>query len=280
MRLGVHVSIAGSIDQAVVRAAELGCNTFQIFLSSPHSWNKAEIASETVDAFRKLYKKYEMTGAVAHSIYLINLATKNTFNLDKSIQSIINNLEVAEKLGLSGLVVHIGSYKDSNPEEGLNTAINSIKQILDNSSSTTPLLLENTAGAGNLIGKTIEELASITNAIDSERVGVCIDTAHAFESGYEIHEEEGLDEFVDKIDRLIGIDKLKAIHLNDSITRLGSNLDRHEEFGKGELGMDGMTRIINHPKLKDIPFIMETPQIKKGEAGKELVDMVRSLQKS
>jgi len=280
MKLGIHVSISGGIDQAVLRAADLGCNTFQIFLSSPHSWNKAEINEDAISLFKSLYKKHEMENAVAHSIYLINLATTNLYNLDKSINSLIADLELINKLGISALVTHIGSCRDSDSKTGINTAIDSIQKVLSKSDASSCLLLENTAGAGNLIGDSVEELAEIIAAVDSEKIGICIDTAHAFESGYRLNEEKGLNDFIEKIDKLIGLDKLKAIHLNDSITPLGSNRDRHEEFGLGMIGEEGMTRIIKHPALKNLPFIMETPQIKKGESGKELVDRVRTLQKA
>lgn len=142
-----------------------------------------------------------------------------------------------------------------------------------------PLLLENTAGAGSLVGKNFKELGSILNSVDSNRLGVCLDTAHAFEYGYDIRENGGLESMIKEIEDNIGIGKLKAIHLNDSLTDFSSNRDRHAEYGEGLIGEEGLTRLINHPKLKHLPFIMETPKLKNGELGRDFIEHIRSLQK-
>lgn len=277
MKLGVHVSSSGSIDLAIDRALALGCNTFQIFISNPRGWRPTIISNDDIEKFKLKYSAAKIEGAVAHSIYLINMASPNDFLREQSINSLISGLVNTERLGLSGLVTHIGSHQGDGLETGTNRVVISLNQILSDTTCCAMLLLENTAGAGNLVGKTIEEIGNIIKLVDHQRLGFCLDTAHAFEFGYELNTEEGLEKIINLIEKHIGLEKLCAIHLNDSMTELGSNRDRHETYGHGLIGEEGLTRIINHPKLRDKPFIMETPEIGKGVAGKELVDHVRSL---
>ncbi len=279
MKLGVHVSSAGKIDQAVDRAVALGCNTFQVFISNPRGWRPTMIPDTDVRNFKEKYQKTSMQGAVAHAIYLINLASPNSYLREQSIESLISSLVNVERLGLSGLVTHIGSHQGDGLEIGISRVVESLDQILTDTTCCAMLLLENTAGAGNLVGKTIKEIGDILRKADSERLGFCLDTAHAFEYGYELNTAAGLEALVTEIEKEIGLDKLRAIHLNDSMTDLGSNRDRHETFGKGFIGEEAMVRIINHPKLRDKPFIMETPEINKGESGRQIVNHVRSLWK-
>lgn len=277
MKLGVHVSSSGNFDLAVDRAVSLGCNTFQIFVSNPRGWKPTVISEKDAELFKIKYHAAHMEGAVAHSIYLINLASSNEYLREQSIESLISGLINTEKLGLTGLVTHIGSHQGDGLEDGTSRVVDALNQVLTETTCCAKLLLENTAGAGNLIGKTIKEIGEIIRQVDSDRLGFCLDTAHAFEFGYELHTAKGLDDLVSEIDREIGLDRLYAIHLNDSMTELGSNRDRHETYGRGHIGEEAMTRIINHPKLREKPFIMETPEIKSGEAGKEIVDHVRNL---
>ena len=277
MKLGVHVSSSGKIDQAVDRAVALGCNTFQIFISNPRGWRPTIISQNDVDAFKLKYKAANIQDAVAHSIYLINMASPNEYLREQSIESLLSGLVNTERLGLAGLVTHIGSHQGDGLEVGTKRVVDSLHQILLDTTCCAMLLLENTAGAGNLVGKTITEIGEIIRQVDNKRLGFCLDTAHAFEFGYELNTAIGLEKLVSEIDKEIGLDKLCAIHLNDSMTELGSNRDRHETYGRGLIGEEALTRIINHPKLRDKPFIMETPDIGKGLAGKETVDFVRSL---
>lgn len=277
MLLGVHVSSSGNIDLAVDRAVDLGCNTFQIFISNPRGWKPTLIPEKDVENFKSKYIKAKISGAVAHSIYLINLASPNEYLREQSIESLISGLINVERLGLTGLVTHIGSHQGDGIEIGIKRVVDAISQVLGDSKCCSKLLLENTAGAGNLIGKTFAEIGQIIREIDNPRLGFCLDTAHAFEFGYEIQTEDGLERTIAEIEKEIGLDKLIAIHLNDSLTAIGSNRDRHETFGMGQIGEKALSRLINHPKLKNIPFIMETPEIKNGTRGKEIVEHVRSL---
>lgn len=277
MKLGVHVSSSGSVDQSIDRAVALGCNTFQIFISNPRGWRPTVIPETDVEKFKLKYNAAQIQDAVAHSIYLINLASQNEYLREQSIESLISGLINTEKLGLTGLVTHIGSHQGDGLETGTKRVVDCLNEILSDTTCCAMLLLENTAGAGNLVGKTIAEIGEIIRLVNNKRLGFCLDTAHAFEFGYELQTEEGLDKLVSDIDQEIGLNRLCAIHLNDSLTEFGSNRDRHETFGRGHIGERAMTRIINHPKLRDKPFIMETPEIKSGDAGREIVDHVRSL---
>ncbi len=279
MKLGIHISVSGSLDLAVDRAAELGCNTFQIFVSNPRGWKPNVISDETAASFKSKLKEFKMEEPIAHSIYLINLASPKDDFRELSIQSLISGLINTEKLGLSGLVTHIGSHQGDGLEVGIERVVTALREILNEGTCCAPLLLENTAGAGNLVGKTFEEIGQIIDRVDSDRLGVCLDTAHAFEYGYEIQTEKGLDAMVAEIDKAVGLNRLKAIHLNDSMTEFASNRDRHEEFGEGHIGKTSLSRVINHPRLRDLPFIMETPKLKDGRAGKEFIEEIRNLQK-
>lgn len=276
MKLGVHVSVAGSVDLAVDRARDLGCNTFQIFVSNPRGWKPTIIPDDDIAKFKMKYKASGMQDAFAHSIYLINLASPNDYLREQGIESLISGLVNVERLGLGALVTHIGSHQGDGIETGIKRVVDSLNQVLTDTTCCATLLLENTAGAGNLVGKTFEELGKIIKELDSPRLGICLDTAHAFEYGYNLDTAEGLEEMIKEIEDHVGLERLKAIHLNDSMTEKGSNRDRHEEYGRGLIGEEALTRIINHPKLRDLPFVMETPELKSGAAGKEVIDQIRS----
>lgn len=279
MKLGIHVSTSGGLVSAIDRADDLGCNTFQIFVSNPRGWAPTIVSDADVENFRKIYLERGMLDAVSHSIYLINLASNNPFFLSSSIASLKNNLSLSDRLGLSGLVTHIGSYKEESYEVGVSRVSESISDILADYHGKAKLYLENTAGAGNLIGDKFAEIGEIINNVKSEHLGFCLDTAHAFESGYTIRTSHGLEQMVLEIEQDIGLDKLGVIHLNDSMTALGSKRDRHEEFGEGEIGQEALVRLINQPEFYDKPFIMETPKLKTGEVGKEFIRKIASLQK-
>jgi len=279
MKLGVHVSVAGGVDQAIDRAAALGCNTFQIFISNPRGWRPTMMPEADTSRFKEKYHADNMQEAFAHSIYLINLASPNEYLREQSIESLISGLVNTERLGLKYLVTHIGSHQGDGLEIGIERVVDCLSQILSDTTCCATLLLENTAGAGNLVGKNFKELGDIIKKSGSNRLGICLDTAHAFEQGYELHTADGLERMIAEIDEHVGLNRLHAIHLNDSMTELGTCRDRHENYGQGHIGEEGLTRIINHPKLKDLPFVMETPEIKEGGGTRALIDHIRSLRK-
>jgi deoxyribonuclease-4 len=210
---------------------------------------------------------------VSHGLYLMNLGapdaevptgpkskgkTRNIFRT--SIESLIQHLEIGDRLGLAGVVLHVGSSKGSTYEEAVGRIGQGIAEAFDQAGGSTMVYLENTAGAGDTIGRTFEQLKDVFDAVDSpDRLGFCLDTQHLFASGFPIHEEAGIDRVLDDFDHIVGIDRLRCLHLNDSKTELGSNRDRHENLGDGLIGEDGFRRVLGHPALQGLPVVLEVP---------------------
>lgn len=259
LKVGAHISIAGSLDLAIDRAVEIGADCIQIFGSAPQSWQPFIFPLEQVDAFQKKRKKFEIDPVFLHSIYLINLASSNPHILGNSIGSLVQYLRFGKVIRAKGVVFHVGSHKGKGFEAVADQVAEAISQILSRAKGTGKLIIENSAGAGGIIGASFKEMGLLVKAVNSPRVAVCFDTAHAFESGYNVKTRKGLDEALREFDREIGLEKLVAIHANDSKTPLGSNRDRHENIGKGEIGLEGFRHLVNHPDLRDLPFIIETP---------------------
>lgn len=260
MKLGKHVSIAGGIDKAISRAVDIGCNSVQIFVNNPRGWKNSALGDELVNDFKVSRKSNKINPVVVHSIYLINLASPKKDLWEKSIQGLIDDYRRSDKIGAEYLVFHPGSHTGSGEDKGTLRIIEGLNRVLKETEGNTEILLENVAGAGTAIGKTINELNEIIRNINEpDRVGFCIDTCHAFSAGYDVANRDGLDKLIDEIEAGPGLDKLKVLHLNDSKFELGTNKDRHEHIGDGFIGKTGFNEIINHPKLVDKTFILETP---------------------
>lgn len=261
MKLGVHVSIAGHIYEAVDRAAELGCNTFQIFSRNPRGWAATKLDPNDVEEFKKRRKEKGIAPVVVHIPYLINLCSPEEGLWRKSANAYINDIKRADMLGAEYFVTHIGSHKGKGEEFGISRFATGLNEAIEKAKPKLMILLENTAGAGDWLGYKFEHLKAIIDKIEEKkRVGICLDTAHTFESGYDVKTKAGLDSTLKRLDSIVGIERIKVVHLNDSKTAFGSNVDRHWHIGKGGIGKDGMKAILNHPKLKDLPFILETPK--------------------
>lgn len=260
MKLGAHISTKKPFSESIARAHEIGCDCMQIFVNSPQRWNPAVISDEETQKYLKLNIDNKIDPVIIHSIYLLNLASSNPFFYESSIKSLIDEMQKAKILGALGANFHVGSTKGAEMAEVMAKVESAIKRVLDSSPEGPFLIIENSAGAGNIIGDTLEEIAQIIDAVNSPRLRVLIDTAHAFESGYDLRSKQGLDEFVDKFDNLIGLDKLVGFHLNDSKTDFNSKRDRHADLGHGYLGLLAFENIINHPKLQDKFGILETPE--------------------
>jgi len=269
MKLGVHISTESPFSDAVSRAQSLGCECMQIFANDPKRWNPTPIPEKELSKFVDLNKKADINPIIIHSIYLINLASSNPFFYEASIKSLIDEMKKAAAIGALGVNFHVGSTKGKKLSDVIDKIAIGIKTVL--AASEKPyLILENSAGAGDIIGDKFEELAEIMGKVNSPRLKVTLDAAHAFGSGYNLATEEGLGETLQEFDKLIGLEHLVCLHLNDSAAELGSNRDRHADIGKGYIGKDAFELIVNHPKLKDIPGIIETPGMKKEE---ELSDL-------
>jgi len=262
MIFGSHVSISRGLSGAIKEALELKCNSFQIFTSNPKSWNFVPRSDEEIKRYKDDIAKYSIEYVFGHSIYLVNLASPNPYIYQNSINSLISGMILAEKLGLDGIVIHVGSHTGSGFDEGIKQIVNAQKLIIESSSSSVPILLETDAGSGNRIGCRFSDLGVIIKKMGHNQINVCLDTCHIFASGYDIRTRSGLDNTLNEFDKEIGINRLKLIHLNDCKGELGSNLDRHAIIGEGKIGLDGFRSIINHPSLKKLPGIIETPDAK------------------
>lgn len=262
MRLGAHISTAKPFSDSITRAEEIGCECMQIFANPPQRWNPVPIPDEEIERYLKLNEEQKISPVIIHSIYLLNLASENPFFYEQSVVSLIDDMKKSYRLGALGVNTHLGSTKGGEFKDLLPKVAQAIKKVLDQTEERSYFIIENSAGAGNVIGDTIEEIAEIMHTVNSKRVKVLIDTAHAFESGYDLRTAQGREPFIGKIEKLIGLDSLVGFHLNDSKTVLNSHRDRHADIGTGEIGEEPFKFLVDHPKLKDKFGILETPQDK------------------
>ena len=260
MRIGVHVSIAGRIDEAIDRAVALGCEAIQIFSRNPRAWKSKPLEKEAVKDFKKKRLQHNIYPVLVHIPYIINLATPKSKLWKISIDSYIADIVRTGALGAEYFVTHLGAHTGSGLDAGLKRFCQGLSAVIKKASPKTMILLETCAGEGTSLGSRFEHIRHILDNVESKNIGVCWDTCHLYAAGYDIKSAKGLADTIKEFERKVGLRHLKAIHLNDAKKPLGSRVDRHEHIGKGIIGMDGMRRILNHPKLKDLPFIMETPK--------------------
>lgn len=264
MILGKHVSIAGGLDKSFARAAEIGCNSMQIFVKNPRGWKMRAVEAEEVERFKKARKKYQINPVVVHAAYLINLASPKNDLWEKSISALKSEYKRCDRLGAEYLIFHPGSHTGSGIDQGIERIAEALKRILAEIETETMILLENTAGAGTGIGEEFSQLKKIIEQVARpKKLGVCIDTCHAFAARYNLTEAEGLAELINDFKQLIGLEKLKVIHLNDSKYDCCTNKDEHAHIGEGKIGIKAFKRLINHPQLRNKVFILETPQFDK-----------------
>lgn len=261
LRVGVHTSIAGALANAVRRASEIGCDTFQMFSANPRGWRTLDPSPVECERFRAEREACSLSPLVIHDNYLINLASADPEIRRKSIAAFRRELQRALALGADYLVAHPGSSKGSTPSRAIQNCIESLKEAAGGISlDGLTVLIENTAGQGSAIGRSFDEVAELVAGAGRELpVGACIDTAHSFASGYSIHTPAGLLATVRELERTVGIRNVRVIHANDSKAAFDSHVDRHEHIGKGQIGAKAFGRIVRHPKLRGIPFICETP---------------------
>jgi len=259
LRIGFHVSIVGSIDEAVDRAVELGCNTFQVFTRNPRSWKAEKLKPEEVKAFIEKVEKFDMQPVFAHMPYLANLASARQNIYSMSLETLKMELERCRVLKIPYLVTHLGSHLGAGKYKGFERIIRAIDEAYSSVGGGVMLLLENTAGTRNSMGSSFEDIRYIINNLRRpELVGVCFDTAHGYAAGYDLRTRKAVEETIRRFDETIGLENLKLVHLNDSRGGLGSHIDRHEHIGLGKIGEEGF-RAILRSKLSRLPLIMETP---------------------
>lgn len=259
--LGAHMSIEGGFHNALERGESIGCTAIQIFTKSNRQWNAQPITQDVAILFKETLKKTNITYVMAHASYLINLASDKKETREKSINALTKELERCSILGIPHLVLHPGSHIKQGVEEGLAHVINGINKAFEQSKNKTMILLETMAGQGSALGSTFEELAYIKEGISQkDRIGICVDTCHIFVAGYNLAPAKEYKALWKKFDEIIGIKHLKAFHINDSKKEYNSHVDRHEDIGKGCIGKEGFSLIMNDPAFFEIPKILETPK--------------------
>ncbi len=279
MRLGAHESIGGGLHKAFDRAQSVGCETLQIFVKSNRSWAVKPLTEEDIARFKAKAEETGIQPVVDHTSYLLNLGTPDDTLWKRSRDTLIIELERCEALGVPYLVLHPGSHVGTGEEAGLAR----VAQALGEVHAATPgfraqILLETTAGQGTNLGYRFEHLGwLLEHTPTGERMGVCLDTCHVFAAGYELRTPEGYAATMEAFDRIVGLERLLALHLNDSKGDLGSRKDRHEHIGKGHIGLEGFRHVLNDPRLANLPGLLETPKSDDLHEDRENLVVLRSL---
>ncbi len=277
--LGAHESIAGGVDKALAKGQEVGCDTLQIFVKGPNRWVSKALTDEDVSAFKTAVEQTGIWPVFGHGLYLLNLASPDDALWGKSVDALADDLQRCELLGLPGLVIHPGSHMGSGEETGLKR----ISGGLDEVHARLPgyavqVWLEITAGQGDALGHTFEQLRAMLDGVKApERLGICFDTCHAFAAGYDLRTRDAYDATWAEFDRVLGLGRLYAIHLNDAKKDLGSRVDRHEHIGKGLLGLEPFRFLVNDPRFQGIPMALETDKGPDLAEDKENLAVLRSL---
>ena len=259
--LGAHISITGGVENAPERGRKLTCDCMQIFSKNQMQWAAKPLTIEQCDLFKENCKKFKIVDVVIHDSYLINLGSPDKGLLKKSREAFLDEMVRARHLGVDKLVFHPGSHMGSGESVGLKRIADSLAWARDAFGGGEVIqVLEITAGAGNTLGSSLEQIAKIVELVgDKKGLGVCFDTCHSYATGYDIKTKAGYEQTIEAFDDLLGIDMLKVVHLNDSKGALGSNLDRHEQIGKGLLGLEGFRQFVNDARLAKVPMVLETP---------------------
>ncbi len=260
-KFGVHVSIAGGIDKAPERAEALGCDTFQLFVSNPRSWAVPTITPEQSDNFKRINSKKKLGPITVHATYLPNLANPESDAHRKATDHIKLQYQAAKDISADYLVLHPGSHKNSGVENGLSQISTAIREITENIPDGPIWLFENTAGGGNTIGRSVQELTDLYSAcqLGKDKIGICFDTCHAFASGIDVRDQKIFNKFCAAIEKKLYKGAVKLIHLNDSLFGLDGGKDRHQHIGLGNIGQNGMHNILTSKYTKNLPIILETP---------------------
>jgi deoxyribonuclease IV len=257
--IGAHVSSAGGIHTAIDRAESMKADSVQVFTQSPRAWRPTNHPQENFDTFRERRAEVGIGGVLCHALYLINLASPKDDFYEKSVAALANTVDVGCAIEADGVVFHVGSHLGAGLDAGIDRVVAAMRVVLDRCSDTTWLLMENTAGTGATIGRSVEELALLFDRLESHpRLGICLDSCHLFASGYDVTDEAALDALLDEVDREIGLDRLRALHVNDSAAPLGSNRDRHANVGKGLMGRK-LGVFLANPRLQGLPAVLEVP---------------------
>jgi deoxyribonuclease-4 len=276
MLIGAHVSPAGGLPKAIARGVERGCSAIQIFNQSPRMWRATVYRDEDVAAFREAMSDSPIDAVLIHAVYLLNCASEDPDIRSKSLASLTHSLRAGQAIGAAGVVLHPGSAKTGHVGEAIERAAATISEALQESEGCE-LHLENTAGAGGTLGRSIDELAALVEGAGGDaRLGVCLDSCHLFASGYDIRTPREMASVLRQCTRKLGRGRVRSLHLNDSQTPLGSNRDRHANLGEGELGEDGCSAFLSAPALQKLPCVLETPgENRSGASAREVAFAVQ-----
>jgi deoxyribonuclease-4 len=279
MLIGAHVSQSGGLEKAVGRGVDLGCEAIQIFNQSPRMWKPTAYTDDDFAAFREAMDDSPVDAVIIHAVYLINCGSDDSEIRQKSLASLTQSLRVGAGIGAAGVVLHPGSAKTGDVGEAIIRAGEVIAAALSETESCE-LHLEDTAGTGGTLGRSLEELSSLIETAGGDpRLGVCLDSCHLLASGYDIRTADGLAETIDRFDELVGLERLGSLHLNDSVNPLGSNRDRHADIGAGELGETGCAAFLSEPRFDNLPCVLETPGPDKQGPTKEEIEHCHTLRK-
>ncbi len=257
MKIGAHVSTSGGIHTAIERAVAIGADSVQVFTQSPRTWRPTNHDPANLQRFKEHRAEAGIDDVLCHALYLCNLAAPNDDVYEKSVAALRNTMEVACAIDADGVVFHVGSHLGAGLEAGLERVLPAMEQVLEISSDTTWLLMENSAGAGGTIGRSIDELATLFDRLDRHpRLGVCLDSCHLYVSGIDVTDPVAFDALLDELDGAIGLDRLRALHVNDAATPLGSNRDRHANIGEGLLG-EKLGVFLGNGRLQGLPAVLE-----------------------
>ncbi|MBM4435907.1 MAG: deoxyribonuclease IV [Actinobacteria bacterium] len=260
LRIGAHCSTAGGVQRAIERAAAMGCRSVQIFGTNGRQWKARHHRSEEIAAWEAARATHDVGPVFSHGIYLINLGSTDSRIYAASIRSLIDGLRIAADLKLAGLIFHLGSYGDGAPPAVIARVAQGLRHALDQSPNSVPLLLENSAGSARMLGARFADLAEVLAATgNDERLRVCVDTAHAFAAGSDLRTADGLEALLATVRATVGLERVAALHVNDSAAPCGSQRDRHANLGEGEIGLDGLRLALNHPAFAGLPAMLEVP---------------------
>ncbi|MDP6425739.1 MAG: deoxyribonuclease IV [Dehalococcoidia bacterium] len=277
MFIGAHVSTAGGLDKGVIRGKKIGADCIQIFVSSPRMWNVPTLSEEKIELYNIEMDKSELGPTLVHGKYLIALGSPDATLRGKSSVALHKEFTIANQIGALGLVFHPASHRGQGFESIRDQFSNIVKEILEDVDGDSLLLLETSAGSGDHIGSNFEEIANLLNDINNPRVGVCMDTQHVWAAGYDISSPRGLDSTFNTFNKTIGLNLLKAVHLNDSKKEINSRVDRHENIGDGFIGSNGLGNFLNRKEINGIPMYLEVPGIEGNGPDKENIKRVRKI---
>jgi deoxyribonuclease IV len=274
MLFGAHVSSAGGIDTAIDRIESIGGDCAQVFTQSPRMWRPTNHKPEAIERFKLRRAEAGVGGVVCHALYLCNLATVNDEIYEKSVATMCATVDVASSIEADGVIFHVGSHLGAGLDAGMARVVAALEQILERCVGETWLLMENSAGAGGTIGRSLDELAALVEALDAHpRLGLCLDSCHLYVSGVDVTDPAAVDALVGEVEKGVGLDRLRALHVNDAAAPLGSNRDRHANILEGELG-EGLGAFLAHPSFQELPVYLEVPgKDKKGPDAAEIAKL-------